>query len=116
MICHKKDWRQTRLKITPPSQEEERKRRVLEAEKKRAEEAKRKELYELMKVSPCLTKIDRWIDFWKKEAAFLMTLFLLVFSTYHQFWKKESEPEIEVIKEEDSEIKVNIKNSKNDKQ
>ena len=33
------------------SKEEERKRRVLEAEKKKAEEAKRKELYDLMKVS-----------------------------------------------------------------
>ena len=33
------------------SKEEERKRRVLEAEKKKAEEAKRKELYDLMKVN-----------------------------------------------------------------
>ena len=37
--------------MTPPSKEEERKRRVVEAEKKRAEEAKRKELYDLMKVN-----------------------------------------------------------------
>ena len=40
-----------RLPPVPPSKEEERKRRVLEAEKKRAEEAKRKEMYDLMKVS-----------------------------------------------------------------
>ena len=45
------------------------------------------------------------------EGALLMTLFLLVFFHSSPILKKESEPEIEVIKEEEPEIKVNIKNN-----
>ena len=49
----------------------------MEAEKKRAEEAKRKELYDLMKVSRCVTKLDTRMDeyFYKKTRFAILSRF-----------------------------------------
>ena len=97
--------------------EEERKRRLAEVEKKRWEEAKRKELYDLMKVNEyrdrkmnaiIYERIRRGRSCLLKTNTLMLPSYYLLHSFPLLFLKKEPEPEIEVIKEEEPEIKVNI--------